>query len=140
ERAIIPRADAVIIPDLRRREQFGSAQPNVLVEILNVPDDRRLPTVREDPDHFVVFYGGMIAKDRGLKDLVIACEDVGAKLLVAGHGPDEAELLNHIESSHAASYLGTIPYDEGLERTAAWQVVAALYDPGAPHSRVGAAT
>jgi len=138
ERAIIPRADTVIIPDLRRREQFGSAQPSVLVEILNVPDDRRLPTVREDPDHFVVFYGGMIAKDRGLKDLVIACEDVGAKLLVAGHGPDEAQLLDVIESSHAASYLGTIPYEEVLEHTAACHVVAALYDPDIPNNKFAA--
>src|SRR5439155_1216008 len=80
----------------------------------------------------------MIARDRGLKDLVIACEDVGAKLVVAGHGPDEAELLNHIESSHAASYLGTISYDEVLERTAACQVVAALYDPRVPNNRFAA--
>jgi len=138
ERRMIPRADAVVVPDLRRREQFGIARPKVLVEILNVPDDRRLPAVREDSENFVVFYGGMIAKDRGLKDLVMACEDVGAKLLVAGHGPDEAALLDIIESSHAASYLGTVPYEEVLERTAASQVVAALYDPAIPNNRFAA--
>ena len=135
---MIPRADAVVVPDLRRREQFGTARPKVLVEILNVPDDRRLTAVQEDPDQFVVFYGGMIAKDRGLKDLVMACEDVGAKLLVAGHGPDEAALLDIIESSHAASYLGTVPYEEVLEHTAACQVVAALYDPAVPNNRFAA--
>ena len=138
ERTMIPRADAVIVPDLRRREQFGTARPKVLVEILNVPEDRAVPPVREDPSQFVVFYGGMIARDRGLKDLVIACEDVGAKLLVAGHGPDEADLLNVIESSHAASYLGTIPYEEVLEQTAACHVVAALYDPAIPNNRFAA--
>ena len=138
ERRMIARADAVIVPDLHRREQFGATRPKRLVEILNVPEDRPVPKAREDPDQFIVFYGGMIARDRGLKDLVIACEDVGAKLVVAGHGPDEAELLNHIESSHAASYLGTIPYDEVLERTAACQVVAALYDPGVPNNRFAA--
>ena len=138
ERRMIARADAVIVPDLRRQEQFGTTRPKRLVEILNVPEDRPVPRAREDPDQFVVFYGGMIARDRGLKDLVIACEDVGAKLVVAGHGPDEAELLNHIESSHAASYLGTISYDEVLERTAACQVVAALYDPGVPNNRFAA--
>ena len=138
ERSMIARADAVIVPDLHRREQFGTTRPKRLVEILNVPEDRPVPRAREDPDQFVVFYGGMIARDRGLKDLVIACEDVGAKLVVAGHGPDEAELLNHIESSHAASYLGTIPYDEVLERTAACQVVAALYDPRVPNNRFAA--
>jgi glycosyltransferase involved in cell wall biosynthesis len=138
ERRMIARADAVIVPDLHRREQFGTTRPKRLVEILNVPEDRPVPRAREDPDQFVVFYGGMIARDRGLKDLVIACEDVGAKLVVAGHGPDEAELLDHIESSHASSYLGTISYDEVLERTAACQVVAALYDPGVPNNRFAA--
>jgi len=138
ERSMIARADAVIVPDLHRREQFGTTRPKHLVEILNVPEDRPVPRAPEDPDQFVVFYGGMIARDRGLKDLVIACEDVGAKLVVAGHGPDEAELLDHIESSHAALYVGTIPYDEVLERTAACQVVAALYDPRVPNNRFAA--
>jgi glycosyltransferase involved in cell wall biosynthesis len=138
ERRMVSRADAVIVPDLRRSEQFGAARPKRLVEIMNVPEDRGLPPTREDSDGFVVFYGGMIAKDRGLKDLVAACEDVGAKLIVAGHGPDEAQLLGGIESSHAAMYLGTISYQEVLEQTAACQVVAALYDPSVPNNKFAA--
>jgi glycosyltransferase involved in cell wall biosynthesis len=138
ERRMVTRADAVIVPDLRRSEQFGAAQPKRLIEIMNVPEDRGLPPTKEDPDGFVVFYGGMIAKDRGLKDLVAACEDVGAKLIVAGHGPDEAQLLGGIESSHAAMYLGTISYQEVLEQTAACQLVAALYDPSVPNNKFAA--
>ncbi len=138
ERRMISRADAVIVPDLRRSEQFGSARPKRLVEIMNVPEGRDLPATSEDPEKFVVFYGGMISKDRGLKDLVATCEDVGAKLVVAGHGPDEAELLGSIESSHAAAYLGTISYQEVLDQTAACQAVAALYDPSIPNNRFAA--
>jgi glycosyltransferase involved in cell wall biosynthesis len=138
ERRMLARADAVIVPDLRRSEQFGGARPKRLVEIMNVPEDRGLPATNEDPEGFVVFYGGMIATDRGLKDLVAACEDVGAKLIVAGHGPDEAELLGGIESSHAAAYLGTISYQEVLEQTAACQAVAALYDPSIPNNKFAA--
>jgi glycosyltransferase involved in cell wall biosynthesis len=138
ERNMIEQVDIVIVPDLRRRAQFETARPKALVEILNVPEERRVPAKREDPGAFVVFYGGMIAKDRGLKDLLVACEDVGAHLLVAGHGPDEAHLLNDLETSHAAMYLGTIPYEEVLERTASCQVVAALYDPAVPNNRFAA--
>lgn len=138
ERRMIARADAVIVPDLRRSEQFRGARPKRLVEIMNVPEDCGPPSTNEDPDGFVVFYGGMIAKDRGLKDLVAACEDVGARLVVAGHGPDEGELLGGIESSHAAAYLGTISYGEVLEQTAACQAVAALYDPSIPNNRFAA--
>jgi glycosyltransferase involved in cell wall biosynthesis len=138
ERRMVPMADAVITPDLRRRVQFGSARPRKIVEIENVPEDRGIAPAPTDPDRFVVFYGGMIAKDRGLVDLVAACEATGAVLLVAGHGPDEAELLTDLESSPAASYLGTIPYEEVLERTAASSAVAALYDPRVPNNRFAA--
>jgi glycosyltransferase involved in cell wall biosynthesis len=135
ERRSIGRADAVITPDLRRTVQFGTARPRRLVEVQNVPDDRGVSHQPTDPDRFVVFYAGMIAKDRGLVDLVAACEATGAVLLVAGHGPDEAELLTDLESSPAASYLGTLPYEEVLERTAAASAVAALYDPRVPNNR-----
>jgi len=138
EHRMIRRADAIILPDLRRREQLGGVEPKRLVEIQNVPEDRGRPGREPASDHFVVFYGGMIAKDRGLKDLVIACEDTGARLVVAGHGPDEAELANVIESSHAAIFLGTISYDEVLDQTAGCQVVAALYDPAVPNNRFAA--
>src|SRR5207247_8065447 len=70
ERAMIARADVVIVPDRRRQVQFGNARPKLLVEIMNVPEDRPLAAKRDASSHFVVFYGGMIAKDRGLKDLV----------------------------------------------------------------------
>ena len=137
ERNMIARVDAVIVPDMRRREQFGAARPRTLVEIRNVPEDRR-PSPLQESESFVLFYGGMIAKDRGLVDLVAACEATGAKLLVAGHGPDESVLLDDIESSPAASYLGTISYEDVLAQTASAHAVAALYDPHVPNNRFAA--
>src|SRR2546428_13167600 len=133
---MIERADLVIVPDLRRQAQFRGARPRKIVEIMNVPEDRPLPT-KPDPE-FTVFYGGMIAKDRGLLDLLAACESTGARLIVAGHGPDEAALLPHLESSPASMFLATVPYDEVLRRTAASHVVAALYDPNVPNNRYAA--
>src|SRR3989442_8029646 len=94
----------------------------------------RPPPAKPDPE-FTVFYGGMIAKDRGLLDLLAACESTGARLIVAGHGSDESVLLPHLESSPASMFLGTVPYDEVLRRTAASHVVAALYDPNVPNNR-----
>ena len=138
ERAMIGKADLVILPDLRRKVQLGRVHPKRLLEIMNVPENRRVAADAGNSSHFVLFYGGMIAKDRGLMDLVVACEATGARLIVAGHGPDEAALLNTIESSPASTYLGTIPYDEVLERTATCDVVAALYDPSVPNNRLAA--
>lgn len=133
ERRTIERADLVIVPDRRREEQFRGVRPKRLVEIMNVPEDRIL-RVKSAAD-FTVFYGGMIAKDRGLLDLLAACESTGARLIVAGHGPDEAALLPHLESSPASIFLGTIPYDDVLAQTASAHAVAALYDPRVPNNR-----
>src|SRR5207245_9014430 len=105
---------------------------------MNVAEIHRVAVKAGSSSHVVLCYGGMIAKARGLMDVVVACEGTGARLSVAGHGPDEAALLNTIESSPASTYLGTIPYDEVLERTAACDVVAALYDPSVPNNRLAA--
>ncbi|TLZ87617.1 MAG: glycosyltransferase family 4 protein, partial [Methanobacteriota archaeon] len=40
ERAMIGKADLVILPDLRRKEQFGTVRPKRLAEIMNVPENR----------------------------------------------------------------------------------------------------
>lgn len=136
ERRMVRRADLVILPDLRRQEQFGAAKPRKLVEVLNVPEDQRIEA--EPAKDFTLFYGGMIARDRGLLDLLVACESTGAKFIVAGHGPDEAELLPHLESSPVCLYLGTVPYEEVLRQTASCNVVAALYDPAIPNNRLAA--
>src|SRR5437879_13601859 len=89
ERRMIDRADLVILPDLRRTVQFGRARPKRLVEILNVPEDRAVPTGAEDPGHFVIFYGGMSANDRGLVDLGVASASTGERSTVPCHGHDE---------------------------------------------------
>lgn len=136
ERSLSARADLIVLPDLLRKAQLGGIEGKRLVEIMNVPEDRTVES--EPPSQFVVFYGGMISKDRGLKDLVAACEAVGAKFVVAGHGPDAADLLQLVESSTACQYLGTIPYEEILRQTAASHVIPALYDPAVPNNRFAA--
>jgi len=136
ERRMIERADLVVVPDLRRQTQFGNVRPKRIVEIMNVPEDR---SVRVNVGtEFTVFYGGMIARDRGLIDLVAACESTGARLIVAGHGPDEATLLPLLETSPACMVLGTISYEDVLKQTAAAHAVAALYDPAVPNNRYAA--
>lgn len=138
ERRMIERADVVILPDLRRKEQFGRSSPRSVVEILNVPEDHGPAGRADETGPFWIFYGGMISKDRGLIDLLAACEATGARLLVAGHGPDEAELVDELESSPAASFLGTVSYEEILRQTANAHAIAALYDPSVPNNRYAA--
>jgi len=134
ERRLVGAADLVILADLARQAQLGDVQLVKVVEVMNVPEER--PSREKTGTEFLVFYGGMIARDRGLTDLVSAAEDSGARLLVAGHGPDEATLLPRIESSPAARFLGNVPYEEVLDWTAMADAVVALYDPAIPGNRL----
>ncbi len=133
ERRAALRADLVILPDLARLEFFGEHRPRRVVEIMNVPEDRPVP--RGPSDRFTLFYAGQIARDRGIPELVRACEQTGARFLVAGHGPDEATLVPLVESSPVAQFLGNLPYEDVIRSTAASDVVAALYDPALPNNR-----
>ncbi len=133
ETEAVRAADLVILPDLARRGRL-SAEPRRIVEVMNVPEEREV--VPEIRDRFSLFYGGNLAKDRGLLDLVRACEATGAILIVAGQGPDEAELLPLIESSPNATYVGVVPHDEVLRQTASADAVPALYDPAIPNNRL----
>lgn len=133
ERRLALRADLVILPDMGRAEFFGSSRPQRLVEVMNVPEER---SVAPRPHAlFTVFYGGQIARDRGIAELVRACEQTNARFVVAGHGPDEASLVPLVESSPVAQFLGPLPYDEVLTWTASSDVVAALYDPRLDNNR-----
>lgn len=133
ERRLALRADLVILPDASRAEFFGERPPSRIVEIMNVPEER--PVTTRPHALFTVFYGGQIARDRGIPELVRACEAVGARLVVAGHGPDERVLVPYVESSPAAEFIGNLSYDEVLSWTASSDVIAALYDPALPNNR-----
>ena len=135
ERRAIRAADLVILADLARTSQLGEPAPRTVIEVMNVPEETTVASKRRGTE-FLVFYGGMIARDRGLPQLVAACEDSGARLLVAGHGPDEEALIPGIESSPAALYLGNLPYAQVLEHTAAADAIVALYDPAVPGNRL----
>ncbi len=134
ERRVLTAADLVIVVDLARTAQIGSLRGSKVVEVMNAPEPR--PASPRQGTDFVVFYGGMIARDRGLPQLVAACEDAGAKLIVAGHGPDEATLLPLIESSPVSLFLGNLPYEDVLDNTSRADAVVALYDPAVPGNRL----
>jgi len=134
ERWAALRADLVVLPDLSRAVFFDPQKPARMVEVMNVPEERAVSP--RPQKFFTVFYGGQIARDRGIPELVRACEAVGARLIVAGHGPDEETLLPLVESSPVAMFLGNLPYDEVLAWTASCNVVAALYDPAIPNNRL----
>ena len=110
------------------------AEVTRVIEVMNVPEE--LAITPKPHDGFVVFYGGNLSKDRGLQYLVPACERIGARLLVAGQGPDEVELVRLVRQSRNAEFLGYLPHDEVLRHTANADAIPLLYDPAVQINRL----
>ncbi len=136
ERFFARKADLVIIADMARRIQLGEDFKGKLVEIMNTPTDVAIQE-KEEPE-FTVFYGGMISWERGLRQLVEGTEKAGIRLVVAGHGADEAEFVPLFKRKTHVDFLGNITYDEVLRWTMKSQLIAALYDPSIPNNRLAA--
>lgn len=134
ERRIAQRADMVILADMARKVQLGEAFQGRVEEIMNVPleADINEPEERE----FTVFYGGMISWERGLEQLVEATALAGVRLVVAGHGADEAIFAPLFKQNPNVTFLGNISYRDVLRWSARSQVIAALYDPAIPNNRL----
>jgi len=134
ERYFAKRADLVILPDRARVVQLGSTFSGRIKEIMNVPEEVKLKEKEER--EFSVFYGGMISHERGLRQLVEATRMAGVKLIVAGHGADEAKFVPIFHQNKHVSFLGNIPYEEVLKWSARCHLIAALYDPTIPNNRL----
>ncbi len=133
EAEALREADLVILPDPVGRTRLP-VEPRRLIEIANVPEERSFPP--ETHEGFRVFYGGNLSRDRGLFELVAACERAGARFLVAGQGPDEAELVARIRGSRHAEFLGYLGHEDVLRRTASADAIPLLYDPAVPINRL----
>jgi len=136
ERFVARKADLVIVADKARVVQLGQGFPGKVLEILNVPKETSV--VESEEKDFTVFYGGMLSWERGLTQLVEATAMAGVKLVVAGHGADEATLVPLFQRSPHVTFLGNITYQEVLRWTARSHVIAALYDPVIPNNRLAA--
>ena len=134
ERSVARRADLVILADRARAGQLGSRFDGRMEEIMNVPEEIIINEPQEA--EFTVFYGGMISEERGLRQLVEATRLAGVKLVVAGHGADEAVLVPLFQRSPHVRFLGNVPYAEVLKWSARCQLIAALYDPALPNNRL----
>ena len=133
EAQAIELADLVILPDMIGRQRI-MREPRKLIEVMNVPEEG--PVVPRRAEGFTVFYAGNIARDRGILELLPATEAMGARLLVAGKGPGESEILPPIQASPRARYLGQLPHEEVVRYAAGADVIPLLYDPSIPINRI----
>jgi len=139
ERFLIQFADAVIIVDESRSPQLTGSKISKLYIIYNCVSDelQKISYDKKTNSSFVVFYGGMLSKTRGILQLLDAIKDVpDLELIVAGFGEDENELIEVFKGHKNVTYIGRVNHIEALKLTYTSDVIFAFYDPRIPNNRL----
>ena len=139
EKFLIRFADAVIIVDESRLSQLSGSKVSKLTIIVNcVPDNfENLKKYEKISDRFVIFYGGMLSKSRGIIQLIEAIKDEpNLELVVAGTGEDEIELIEMFNKYDNITYIGQVSHLEALKLTYMSTVIFGFYDPVVPNNQL----
>lgn len=138
ERSLLRFADAAIIVDESREVQLRSTKISKLEVIMNCvsDEDYNFSEYKESND-FTIFYGGMISKTRGLKQLVgVIKDEEDIKLVIAGAGEDETEFKDVFASYTNIEFLGYVTHKEAIRLTYQSDAVFGFYDPTVPNNRL----
>jgi len=133
-------ADAVIVVDPSRLRQIGKEGDSSVHIIYNSPEDIRPSFVTgmqtEQRFQFKIFYAGVLGVGRDFETVTQAAKDIGMILVeFAGFGYYAEHLRSLSEQESHITFIGTIPYDEVIQRTLQSDLLFALYDPDIPNNR-----
>ena len=137
ERFFLQFVDIVIIVDESRKKQVEGTKIRELVYIMNTPKDMitKLDKIDENRN-FIIFYGGLLAEERGLHQIINATENLDdIKIVIAGFGRGEEELKLLFQKAKNVQFIGKIPYNDVLLETMKADLLFALYDPSVPNNR-----
>lgn len=143
DRALMKFADVIILPDESRIEQVGlDAGKKPVVIVNNSPDEgilRGIVSKSLEDKRFTVFYGGGVAKERGIIEMCLAVEDLhDVQLTITGPcSPSfEAELREVCKNiGNIRLHLRFVPYKEVIAETVNAHLLFGLYDPIVPNNR-----
>ena len=95
------KVDRFVVPSRFYREKLieWGWPPEQLVYIPNFVETQHLKPVFEAQDYFL--FAGRLAPEKGLVTLIHAAAKAGVKLVIAGTGPDEAELHALVKTLNA---------------------------------------
>jgi glycosyltransferase involved in cell wall biosynthesis len=124
--------DMIILPD-ESRKRLLKTKKKVQI-IYNSPEDEYKTQLQEN-NKFVLFYAGILTKTRGFFNIINAIENIDSvKLIIAGFGEDENELLKIFNNNKKINFIGKIRYEKVIEMTYKSDVLFALYDPSIPNN------
>lgn len=143
DRLLIKYASAVIIADTSRTDQIGDGN-NRIVIINNCPepiDQKKLNMVYKTNDKFKIFFGGGIAEDRCIDNIILAVKDLSnVELSIVGPCFSkflETKLKKIAENvSNVNLVFEKVHHNIIIEETFASDLIFALYNPNiAPNNQ-----
>ena len=137
ERYCIRFADAVIIVDESRRVQIKGSKIKKLEIVMNCPEMVSEYKIGPKDTKFIIFYGGMISKTRGLSQIISAIDgETDMVLMVAGLGEDEDYYTPVFKDTENVHFQGWIDYETYIQQTLGADVIFGFYDPRIPNNRL----
>ena len=137
EKFCIRFVDFVIIVDNSRYVQIKDAKIQNMDIIMNCPNDVVHSPKRSPNTEFIIFYGGMISKTRGLMELINSIRDLdNIKFIIAGMGEDENLFKEMSSKIKNVTYLGWINYEKYINFTLSADLIFGFYDPKIPNNRL----
>lgn len=133
-------SNAIIIVDESRIDEVNGIPNDKIITIYNSPPDNYPEVASEDQEcnsKFVIFYAGLLEKNRSLENMIDAVsklEDV--KLVVAGFGSLEDQIKCSSEKNpEKIQFIGAIEYKGVLNWSNSSNLLFSLYDPSVPLNR-----
>ncbi len=128
---LIGFADATIIADDSRKEQIQGSKPKKLIVTYNAPDiNPGKISAKPRSKKTTIFYGGLMAKQRGLSEMIEAIKNnKNYEFVIGGFGPDEEYYKKEIKNYSNIKFLGKLDYDDLLGFTKSADILFATYDP-----------
>lgn len=133
----IKSADGVIFANAPQLELIGKNLNDNSIVICNAPKNAPCISEHGKNDKFTLFFGGSIYKKQisNLDKIIMAVKDIDdIRLVIAGYGDYEGELIEIIKDIKNVDFIGAIEYKEVLNRTLNADLLFVLYDPGLPNN------
>ena len=131
--------DALFLVDESRYEEVKGAQIKKLEYIYNTPpDSMQNYNVEQQSSNndFLIFYGGLLHKSRGLEYMIGAVKVIdNVKLIIAGTGVDVDIIKKATQQTNKINYIGYISYEKLIKYTMQADLLFAFYDPSVPNNK-----
>lgn len=136
DKIFLSLSDFIILADDAQVEEFQGIPNKNITAIYDSPPDANIKKRERNDSAFILFYAGVLYKDRNLNldKIFAAIQSInGVKLVIAGYGDLVPEIIQYQnELSDKIQYIGKISYSRVMEIIQECDLLFVLRDPSVP--------